>query len=247
MKKQYLISGEAGTGKSLGCASFSMDGRVLYLDVENKNKDLIEKKYPDSGITWIGLLKFDNEFQADWLKTMDALELEINAIKQKCREFRSGKITDIGYDWIVIDGISPIRKECMKSRWLRDHKGRKNPMEKEWAEINDATKEFLFGVSNLAVCDFVNVVFTAEFEDEYAKVEQWDEKSQTYKLVSAKVGRKPAFKDWIGFKMSNLIELYSDPIKGTRKAVCPKSQMSGMWTADIKDKSLYEVILENEL
>jgi hypothetical protein len=137
-----IAAGNPGTGKSL--FGMGVEEPIEFWDIENKNFDLQKEYFNDKLITRKDLLVFDDGFKEDWYATYLSLKSEVDKIISLGQQVRSGTLDYIGFEWLVIDGISPIRNKIMYAKWLHDHSGRKRPNEYEWGAINEYVRELLF-------------------------------------------------------------------------------------------------------
>lgn len=245
MVRIMVAAGDPGTGKSrLG---MDVEEPIEFWDIENKNKDMQRIYYPNKIIHRKDILAYDNTFHEDWYGTYLNLKKEIDNVVKLGQEVRDKKRKDIGFEWLVIDGISPIRNKCMLAKWFHDNPKRKQPNEFEWGDINDDVRNLLFPLVNMTVAGIIpNLLFTAEFQDSYENLEVYDDRQNKIVKKSVKSGREPAYKDYLGYKLYTLLELYADVTKKKYKVVCTKS-IVGIWDSDVTDKSVYDVILEKGL
>lgn len=252
MKRIIVVAGNPGTGKS----RFGMDVEepIEMWDVENKNTDLQNEYYSEKLINRKDLLAFDNTFHEDWYATYLNLKKEIDNLIKLGQEVKAKKRDSIGFEWLVVDGVSPIRNKCMLAKWLHDHSkkitgkpDRKQPNEFEWGDINDDVRELLFPLINMTVAGIIpNLLFTAEFKDSYESLEVFDELRGKIIKKSVKSGREPAYSDYLGYKLYTLLELHTDVKTKKYRVVCTKS-LKGIWDADVTDKSVYDVLLSKGL
>jgi hypothetical protein len=257
LKRIWVVAGDAGTGKStlgMDVGKENPEATTEFWDIECKNKDLQDKYFSDRLINRRDLLVFDNNFLEDWYATYLVLRKEVDGIIKLGQEVRSGKRKDIGFSWLIVDGISPIRNNIMLAKWLYDHsekvtgkKSRAQPNEFEWADINEGVRNLLFPLINMTVAGIIpNLLFTAEFKDSYEAIEVFDERQNKIVKKSVKVGREPAYNDYLGYKLYTLLELHEDIKKKTYSIVCTKS-LIGMWSEDVTKKSAYDIILSKGL
>lgn len=259
VRRVIVVAGGPGTGKS----RFGMDVEELieFWDIENKSGDMQKKYYADKAIHRKELLVFDERFHEDWYATYLNLKREVDNLIKLGQEIKHKKRKDIGFQWLVVDGITPIRNKIMLAKWMSDHSkkvtgkpDRKQPNEFEWGDINDDVRELLFPLINMVVTPnpskpdsgiIPNLLFTSELQDAYEAIEMFDERQNKIVKKSVKVGQEPAYKDYLGYKLYTLLELQTDIKKKKYKVVCTKS-LQGLWEADVTGRTVYDVLLEQE-
>lgn len=220
---------------------------IEFWDCENKNEELQNKYFSDKIINRKDLLAYDKSYMEDYYQTYLNLKKEVDRVIELGRQVETKKIKDIGFESLVIDGISFIRNKCILAKWLHDHPGRKQPNEFEYKDINKDTQLLLWPLINMTVKKLIpNLMFTAEFKNKYMPMEVFDESRNKIVTKSVKAGREPAYEDYLGYKGYTLLELYSDPKTEKYKVVCTKS-LIGVWSEDVTDKSVYDVLLEHGL
>ncbi len=247
-----IAAGNPGTGKSR--YGMEVEEPIEFWDIENKNFDMQEKYYSDKLITRKDLLIFDDRFKEDWYATYLSLKNEVDGVIKLGQQVRAGTLDDIGFEWLVIDGISPIRNKIMYAKWIHDHSkavtgkaSRKRPNEYEWGAINEYVKELLFPLINMVVAGIIpNILFTAEFKDHYEIIEVFDESRNKIVKKSVKSGREPAYNDYLGYKGYTLLELDCDSKTGKYTVACTKS-LNGVWSEDVTGRSVFNVLLSRGL
>ena len=252
VKRIIIAAGDPGTGKS----KFGMDVEepIEFWDIENKNFDLQNEYFSDKIINRKDLLVFDDKFKEDWYATYLSLKSEVDNVVMLGQQVRAGKLDYIGFEWLVIDGISPIRNKIMYAKWMYDHSkavtgkpSRKRPNEYEWGAINEYVKELLFPLINMVVAGIIpNLLFTAEFKDHYEVIDVYDDAVNKIVKKSVKNGREPAYNDYLGYKGYTLLELDCDSQKGRYNVACTKS-LKGVWKEDVTERSVFDVLLARGL
>ena len=252
MKNIIIAAGKPGTGKS----KFGMEVEepIMFWDIENKNEEMQNKYYPHKLINRKDLLVFDDTFHEDWYGTYLTLKSEVDKIIALGQKVRSGELNYIGFEWLVIDGISPIRNKIMYAKWIHDHSkavtgkpSRKRPNEYEWGTINEYVRGLLFPLINMVVAGIIpNLLFTAEFVDRYELIDVYDEAVNKIVTKSVKNGMKPAYKTDLGYKGYTLFEFYCDIKTGKYSVTCTKS-LTGVWKEDVTGRSVFDVLLARGL
>ena len=252
MKEVVIIAGNAGTGKSK--TGMEVEEPIEFWDIENKNDKMQKKYYSHKLINRKDLLVFDDTFHEDWYGTYLALKSEVDRIIKLGQQVRSGELNYIGFEWLVIDGISPIRNKIMYAKWIHDHSkavtgkpSRKRPNEYEWGAINGYVRDLLFPLINMVIAGIIpNILFTAEFTDHYEIIEVFDESRNKIVKKSVINGRVPAYKDYLGYKGYTLLELDCDSNTGKYSVACTKS-LAGVWNEDVTGRSVFDVLLARGL
>jgi hypothetical protein len=252
MKRIIIAAGDPGTGKSR--FGFDVEELIEFWDIEDKNGDLLNEYYSDKLINHKNLLIFDDGFKEDWYATYISLKSEVDNVISLGQQVRSGKLDYIGFEWLVIDGISPIRNKIMYAKWIHDHSkavtgksSRKRPNEYEWGAINEYVRELLFPLINMVVAGIIpNLLFTAEFTDHYEVIDVYDDATNKITKKSVKNGREPAYKDYLGYKGYTLLELDCNSKTGKYSVACTKS-LKGVWNEDVTGRSVFDVLLERGL
>ena len=245
MKRIIIAAGNPGTGKSR--FGFDVEEPIEFWDIEDKNGDLLNEYYYDKLINHKNLLIFDDRFKEDWYATYLSLKSEVDKIISLGQQVRAGTLDYIGFEWLVIDGISPIRNKIMYAKWLHDHSGRKRPNEYEWGAINEYVRELLFPLINMVVAGIIpNLLFTAEFTDHYEVIDVYDDATNKITKKSVKNGREPAYKDYLGYKGYTLLELDCNSKTGKYSVACTKS-LKGVWNEDVTGRSVFDVLLARGL
>ena len=157
-----LASGAPGCGKSSQhkylCTILK---NARYLCLEYKDIEILE----NSGVSYVIIEKFDDNFIEDPVATLGELESEIHDI-----------IKNNQYKNIIVDGVSDIRTFAMKEWIYRDNiERRKRSMPERktisgdnksaWHEINERVKNLLRPLINWANVTRNNVFFTAQLKD----------------------------------------------------------------------------------
>ncbi len=245
MRRVIIVAGDAGTGKSR--FGFDVEEPIEFWDCENKNEELQKEYYSGKIINRKDLLAYDKRYMEDYYQTYLNLKAEVDRVIDLGHQVESRKKESLGFEWLVIDGISFIRNKCMLAKWLHDHPNRKQPNEFEYREINKDTQLLLFPLVNMTVKKLIpNLLFTAEFKNKYTPTEVFDEVRNKIVTKSVKAGREPAYEDYLGYKGYTLLELYTDIKTKKYKIVCTKS-LKGIWEDDVTGKSVYDVLLERGL
>lgn len=252
MKRIIIVAGDPGTGKSR--FGFDVEEPIEFWDIEDKNGILQTTHFPDKLITRKDLLMFDNGFKEDWYATYLSLKSEVDNVIKLGQQVRAGTLDYIGFEWLVIDGISPIRNKIMYAKWMYDHSkavtgkaSRKRPNEYEWGAINEYVRELLFPLINMVIAGIIpNLLFTAEFKDHYEIIDVYDDAVNKIVKKTVKNGREPAYNDYLGYKGYTLLELDCDSKSGTYNVACTKS-LNGVWNQDVTGKSVFDVLLARGL
>jgi len=222
-----ILSGEPGSGKT--DRSMLFEEPIKILDMENRDERSRIRNHSDQVIEVIPMLIKNNHIK-DYYQSYLVLKKTVDTILKSDPEFRT----------LVVDGISDVRGKYAKAKWFHDHPKRKNPMPEEWTEINDTTKQILEPLIDIARDENFNLIFTAQFCDEYGKVEKLNDNGKVI-ITSEKLGREPNVEDWQSYNMDTHIILeYRKPYY---KAVCIKS-IVGCFEENITGKSLYDILIE---
>lgn len=165
-------------------------------------------------------IKYQPDFYSSYLKLREEIELAIEESDQ--------------FDILVIDGISPIRKQYCLAKWYVDNPDRKQPNEYDWRPINEDARQLLEPLIHLARMEDKTIIFTAQATDEYRK--------------DVLVGRSLDTKDWCGYNVDLIVELNRPIINGkidlnTWVATCTKSLVGG-WEMMVTHRILEDVYLE---
>lgn len=221
-----ILSGEAGVGKSLQAMQFEED--LLILDLENRLEEKRKRFFPDRLIEIRELMKYDNEYNEDQVASFNAFVSEIKTI-----------LKSEPPKTLVIDGIGELR-EYAHSKWAKDKNRRRAVTPGDWEEINDMVRESLFPLINWGRLKDVNVIFTSTNKDDYTITERDGKKE------SSKCGRVPAYKDWIGYNVDLLAELWTPCDRNKhpdgRYFVTVTKSPVGIFEEEITEKSLFEVL-----
>ncbi len=222
-----ILSGEPGSGKT--DRSMLFEEPVKILDMENRDQRSFDRNHSDRIIDICPILMKVNHI-SDYYKSYLNLKKVIDMIVISKPEFRT----------LVLDGISDIRSKYAKAKWLNDHPKRKNPLPEEWAEINETTRQLLDPLIGMARDLGFHLVFTAQFCDEYGKVEKQNDYGKSI-ITSEKLGREPNVEDWQAYNVdSHIILEYRKPKYFSN---CIKS-IAGCWEEDITGKNLYDILVE---
>lgn len=252
MKRIVIIAGPEGSGKSM--SAMDVEEPIEFLDIENKSEDLQNKYFSDKLINRQDILVFDDKFNEDWYATYLLLKEKVDDIVERGRQVKNGKLDYIGFESLVIDGISPIRKKLMLAKWLYDHSkkvtgkySRKKPNEFEWADINKDTRELLFPLINMVISGiFPTLIFTAEMTPNYELIDVFDESTNKITKKSVKNGFVPDYKEFMGYKVLTLLELSYDKKLKKYGVACTKSLIGG-WEEDVTGRSVFDVLLSRGL
>ena len=189
-----LTSGEAGVGKSTQhaslCAIYGKD--AIYLCMEVKDKKLLQWK----DVNTLQIIHYNEMFEEDAVRTIEVLESTIRDIIKKNQ-----------YKYVILDGISDIRKFAQKE-WIhkdnlirmRDGKSPRTMISGDnlgaWSAINQRVIGILEPLINWSNITGNHVLFTAQMKDSY--------------LNNQKVGRAIAAGDWIEFDVDVKCNLYRE-------------------------------------
>ena len=244
-RRIIVAAGDPGTGKSRFC--MDVEEPIEFWDCENKNEELQLKNYSHKIIHRKDLLAYDKGFMEDYYATYVNLQKEVTRIIELGKAIEAKKKDYIGFESLVIDGISFIRNKCMLAKWLHEHQGRKQPNEFEYKDINRDTQLLLWPLVNMVIKKIIpTLIFTAEFKNKYIPMEVFDETRNKLVTKSVKSGREPAYEDYLGYKGYTLLELYSDVKTKKYKVLCTKS-LAGVWDAAVTGNSIYDVLLEKSI
>lgn len=226
-----IISGEPGTGKTWNALQW--EEPITYLDLEKRvKKETYNRHFSNRLIDIKDVVVVDKQYKTDYYASYLKLKSEIGGfLKLKSDEVPST---------LVVDGVTDVRNNYCKALWLNKNPGKKQPGRESWRVINDWTRDLLEPLMNMSkVLDF-NLVFTAQFKDDYTTVSGRDERGKQIK-ESSKGGRIPATKDWQNYGGSTLVELSCE--RGKYRASITKSPV-GLDEFEITGKSLYEELIE---
>ena len=135
----------------------------LYLCMEYKDIEMLTQ----SGIQYIVVEQFNDQYLEDPIATLDKLERSIHDV-----------ITTNKHKNVVIDGVSDIRTYAIKEWIYNDNIERKRKgmaqrktisgdNKSAWHEINERVKNILRPLINWANVTRNNVFFTAQLKDNY--------------------------------------------------------------------------------
>lgn len=231
-----VLGGETDSGKTFQSLIYGeKEHRIRVLDTENRVKQTIDFHGIDKDIDVRNILKIFTKtdksknqikYQPDFLSSYHNLRNEIEIAVDETDQF----------DILVIDGISPVRKQYCFAKWLNDNPGRVQPKEMEWKWINQDARQLIEPLIHMSRIENKTVIFTVQSKDKYLKD----------KLV----GRELDIKDWCGYNVDYIIELSrprdenNDVIHDKYTANCTKS-IIGSWDEDLSGmRNLYDVFLE---
>jgi len=224
-----IISGEAGSGKSHQCMMF--EEPIEYWDLEKKAQKTI-KLHSDKLIELKDLKQLTKNYRDDFYKSYLELKREADRFLALPPEELPAAL--------VIDGITDIRNEYCKAKYLHDNPTLKQVGEQGWRVINPLVRDLVVPLINMATVHDFHLVFTAQFTDIYGAVTSRDEKGKDVRK-SGKLRRGSSAKDWQDFKVFTLVEL------STRKkkyyAEITKSPV-GIDEFEITDLSLFDELIE---
>jgi len=226
-----IFYSEPGCGKTYQV--LTAEEPIEYYDMENRGKKKIEKYYPDKLITLHELKLYDKNFNEDKIGSFDAFNEEI----KKLIKLKENEIPQT----IIIDGIGDLR-DYAHEKWCKMEKRKKAMNPGDWEGVNDLVRNALFPPINWARVHKTNLLMTAQMKDNYTVVGKGDDKT------SSKDGRIPSFKEFCGYNVDLLIELWQPKVKGKimpgqYMATCSKSE-AGSWEENITNKNLWSVLQE---
>lgn len=246
--KIMVMGGETDTGKSLQSLMFEGDKRII--DTENRVQNTVnyhtkEQFLPDEmrdklisfNIDVRNVVKLHDKtdktkgimkYQPDYLASYYALRDEIETALEETDQ----------YDVLIIDSISPIRKQYCLYKWHEENPNRVQPQPVEWGRINQLARDVLEPIIHMARCEDKTVIFTVQKTDEY---------------VNDKLnGRIMDSKDWCSYNMDLILEMYQPTIRNGREkldkfnVLCHKS-LVGRWDSEVTYKPIEDTLIENGL
>ena len=227
-----IFYSEPGAGKTKGALSF--EEPIKCFDMENRCQQKIDKYFPEKLIENLNLKKYDKDYNEDKIGSFVAFVKEVsNLIALKPDDFPRT---------VIIDGIGDLR-DYAHEKWCKD-KSRKQAMNPgDWEQINDMVRDCLFPLINWARVNNITLIMTSQMKDSYTVIERDGKKE------SSREGRVPSHKEWIGYNVDFLVELYQPTkngkiVPGCYMATCLKSE-AGSWAEDITGKNLYDVFIEH--
>lgn len=225
-----ILYGEPGTGKSI--KALEAEEEILVFDMENRLKQKISKVYPDKLITLLELKKYDKDYNEDKIGSFDVFVKETVKLRN---------IKDNFPKTVIVDGIGDLR-DYAHEKWCKVENRKKAINPGDWSGVNDLVRDALFPLINWARVNDTHLILTAQMKDQYTVIEKVTGKE------SVKDGRIPSFKEFCGYNVDFLIELWQPKEKGKIKpgcymATCPKSE-AGSWEEDITGKNLWELFIE---
>lgn len=222
-----ILSGEPGSGKT--DRSMLFEEPIKILDMENRDQRSFDRNHSDRIIDVFPILVKINHVK-DYYQSYLNLRKTIDTILKSKPDFRT----------LVLDGISDVRGKYAKAKWFNDHPKRKNPQPEEWTEINETTRQLLDPLIDMARDFDFHLIFTAQFCDEYGKVEKQNDNGKIV-IGSEKLGREPNVEDWQAYNVDTHIILeYRKPKYFMN---CIKS-IAGCWEEDITGKNLYDILIK---
>lgn len=226
-----IVSGEPGTGKSYQCLQW--EEPIIYIDLEKRvEKETYNRHFPDCLIDIKDVVVVSKQYKTDYYASYLKLKTEIDRfLKLKSNEIPST---------LVIDGVTDVRNNFCKALWLNKNPGKKQPGRESWRVINDWVKDLLEPLMNMSKIMNFNLVFTAQFKDDYTIVSGRDERGKPIK-ESSKGGRVPAAKDWQNYGGNTLVELSC--VGKMYQASITKSPV-GIDKFEITGLSLFDELLE---
>jgi len=190
-----IWSGEPGAGKTWN--AMQCEEPIEYWDLEKKAKKTI-KSHSDKLIELKDLKKLTKAYHDDFYKSYIELKKETDRFLALLPEELPATL--------VVDGITDIRNEYCKAKYLHDNPGLKQVGEQGWRVINPLVRDIVLPLINMATVHDFHLVFTAQFTDVYGAVTSQDEKGRDVRK-SGKLRRGSSAKDWQGFKVFTLVEL----------------------------------------
>jgi len=178
----FLTHGDPGVGKSSQHVALAkMLPNSIYLCMEIKDEDALT----DSGITVKVLEQFDENYCEDPIMTLSGLQMEIKEILNKNE-----------YKYVILDGVSDIRKYAIDEWMIKDNRSRMARGEKPrqsisgenlaaWSEIGDRVKSIIRPLANWSNIKKTTVFFTAQMKDNY--------------IGRNKVGKVPNIGEWLEY------------------------------------------------
>jgi hypothetical protein len=230
-----ILYSEPGCGKSYGVLGF--EEPIAVFDMENRLKPKIDSLFSDKLIDLYELKLYDSDYNEDQIGSFDAFVRKAkNIIELEPENYPRT---------VVIDGIGDLR-DYAHAKWAKAKNRKQAVNPGDWEQVNNLVKDTLFPLINWSRVHQINLIMTSQMKDNYTVVER-DGKQE-----SAKYGRIPAHKEWAGYNVDFLIELWQPKTKqgkiipGQYMATCVKSEV-GSWEEDISGKSLYDVFIEKRL
>lgn len=239
-----IYGGETDGGKSL--QSLMHNGSKRILDTENRinktiefhksagylSSEMMDRIYNQPVDVRECLVLFDTtdksknqiKYQPNFYESYHKLRYEIETAIDESDK----------YDILIIDGISPIRKQYCLAKWYVDNPDRKQPTTYDWRPINEDARQLLEPLIHLARIEDKTIIFTTQADDEYRN--------------DRLVGRNLDAKDWCGYNVDMIVEL-NRPIVGGKielnnwVATCTKSLIGG-WEENVTHRILDDVYLE---
>jgi hypothetical protein len=159
-----LTYGDPGVGKTSQHVTLCQSlPNSVYLCMEVKDDDYLQT----SGIDFKIVEQFTEDYVEDPIQTLSTLQMEIKNI------INGGK-----YKYIVIDGVSDIRKYAIDEWMIKDNRSRRAAGERErtsisgenlsaWSEIGDRVKSLIRPIANWSNIRKTTVFFTAQMKDNY--------------------------------------------------------------------------------
>lgn len=225
-----ILYGEPGTGKSI--KALEAEEEILVFDMENRLKQKISKVYPDKLITLLELKIYDKDYNEDKIGSFNVFVKETVKLRN---------IKDNFPKTVIVDGIGDLR-DYAHEKWCKVENRKKAMNPGDWSGVNDLVRDALFPLINWARVNDTHLILTAQMKDQYTVIEKITGKE------SVKDGRIPSFKEFCGYNVDFLIELWQPKEKGKIKpgcymATCSKSE-AGSWEEDITGKNLWELFIE---
>ncbi len=242
-----LIGGDGGTGKSYQVLRYFPEP-IAYFDMEfPRGKNVFKRHAPERIIELFPCREFYKKSepakkikkgQVDVKKSHELLLSSVDTVLDKSNEYQT----------IVIDGVSDVRSS-VADVWLMNCR-EKNTKCKDrktigkdphaWSEVNkEVENEILFPIINVGRMEDINIVFTAQKEDEYKTINLESGKEDTAKSGKRVINTQ----NWLTFEMDTTIDLEATE-KGKWYMTCQKSPIGVIPKQDITNKSIYDVLLE---
>jgi hypothetical protein len=247
------IAGNPGTGKTIGVAKIITDLglKACVVDFENKFHKTIRAHFPekaDSFELYLGYVKRETSSTEikktsngkmnksstegigfkntpDWEKSYDYLIEIVEMLIDR---------TD--YDVLIFDGASQtLRNDLGVAKWKLDNPGRDQPLQKEWAPMNDIEAMFLNGGKDWADEYDKLFIVTGQMKEDFKK--------------DVKVGETPALTMKLQHKMdvSLMLEKTFEEKKPVYVCTCLDSVI-GQWKETLTmDRHLLDILVEKEL
>jgi hypothetical protein len=236
-----IISGREGTGKTtqvLGVAKASLPTLWGILELKDSKKMVQVHQETKDFRAWILYKTYPRIHKK--AMSVDPVATLQSVLEWKNRIMAMGELPKT----IVIDGISDLRDYAICAWIIKDNEERKaqgkSPRKSigeknigAWGEVNQAVRDILEPLINLALTEDINLLMTAQFKEEW--------------LGGDKVGYIPALKPWMSYPVPCLCSISRE--KDIYSLFCYKEPNNPSWTVDEleKDNGLLKALVSHDL